>query len=126
MVVLSSSTPVDNMAKLERLRKALTLARLDFDEVVQKCRDGACQFHDNEHACAITSVAVSGAFVTCYVIAVAGDIRGVPELAERIEQFARDNFCQAVEMDGRNGWAKVHQKLANDYFQIAIKYRKEL
>lgn len=120
------STPVDDAIKLERLRKALALARLDFDDMAAKCRDGQYQFHDSLDACAVTTIGVSGGYVTCYVMAVAGDLAGVPELAQRIEDFARAAGCQVIEMDGRAGWGRVYKKLARDYFQVAVKYRKEL
>lgn len=118
--------PEGEVLKLERLRKALTRSRLDFDDIVGRCRDGRCQFHDTERACAVTAIHASGDFLTCYVVAVAGVLAGVPGLAEQIEAFARRSGCQTIEMDGRFGWSRVYRELADGFKPVSIKYRKAL
>ena len=111
---------------LRRLKKALAGGRLDFEAVVQKARDGEVQFHEVSGAVGITSLQVSGAYRTCYVVAVAGRMAAIADLNAKVEGFARENGCQVIEMDGRPGWQRVHNKIADGYGPSTVKFRKLL
>lgn len=114
--------------KLPKLKAALDRARLDFAETVEKLRTGELQFHDDPDACAITHIGVSGVFRTLYVVAMAGDLAAVPALGKRLEDFAREHGCQAIETDGRTGFQKLYEALGygDGYRIVSVKYRKEL
>jgi hypothetical protein len=111
---------------LRRLKKALEGGRLDFDEVVAKARKGEMQIWEVPGAVGVTSIGVSGRFKTCYVIAVAGRMAAIPDLNATVEAFARSTGCQCIEMDGRPGWTRVHNKLADGYGPSTVKFRKLL
>lgn len=111
---------------LKRLKKALKGGRLDFDAVVAQARKGAMQVWEVPGAVGITSIGVSGPFKTCYVVAVAGRMAAIPDLCAKVEEFARNCGCQVVEMDGRPGWTRVHNKLADGYGPSTVKFRKML
>lgn len=111
---------------LERLKKALRLARLDFHAVVEKARAGEVQFHEVPGAVGITALTVSGEFKTCYVVAVAGKLSAMAALESKVEAFARANGCQVIEMDGRPGWKRSHDKIADGYDLSTVKFRKLL
>lgn len=111
---------------LLRLRKALALARLDFDDVMARCRSGHMQFHDVPGAVGITSISVSGPYRTCYCHAVAGTYASLPALERVIDEFARQANCQVLEADGRPGWRRAHKTLATGYAHSAVKFRKNL
>lgn len=108
------------------LRKALRLARLDFETVLEKARAGEVQFHEVKGAVGLTSISVSGPYRTCYCLAVAGERSGLSELERTIERFARESHCQAIEADGRPGWVRLHRSLADGYKPTAVKFRKTL
>jgi hypothetical protein len=111
---------------LRRLKKALAGGRLDFDAVVEKARAGEMQFWEVPGAVGVTSIGVSGRYKTCYVVAVAGRMAAIPELNAKVETFARSAGCQCIEMDGRPGWTRVHNKLADGYGPSTVKFRKLL
>lgn len=114
--------------KLRKLKKALIGGRLDFDEVVEKLRNGEMQWHEFGEACGITVISVSGRFKTLYVVAVAGSIEDVPGLGHVFELFGKAMGCQAIEADGRLGFKSLFEDVGRSrgYKQISVKYRKDL
>lgn len=112
--------------KLARLRAALEMARLDFDETLAKARAGEVQFHETEDAVAVTALTTSGPYRTCFVVALAGVMSGVSELGAKVEAFAREHGCDMIELDGRPGWERMFDKVSTGYVPILTKYRKRL
>ena len=112
--------------KTQRLKKACQRARLDFNVLIQQCRDGEAQFFDNPHACAITSIGMSGAYKTLYVMVAGGTLNGLRALNDEIDKFARDMGCQAIQTNGRLGFQKPAEKDPQGYKPIAVVYEKVL
>lgn len=88
--------PMPNEEKLRLLKKACRRGRFDFDETIQKCRDGRNQFWDIDNAVAVTTLLVSGETRTCFIVAMAGTLDGMKAMDDMIEEWAKGQGCDFV------------------------------
>jgi hypothetical protein len=116
---------VGELELLRRVRRAITDARLDWVSVVDAAQRGECQFLQVDGAVAITALVSSGPFKTCQIMAVAGDLSTMAALDAKVEEWARENGCQAIETVGRKGWSRIPPP-APGFEVVGVKYRKTL
>lgn len=117
---------MDDDTKLRKLAAACKRARLDPLEVLGKCHNGDMQMIDIAGGFAVTTIEISGTNKTCFIVLVGGTLPAVKKLAEVVEDHAKALGCNYIRTIGRNGFAKVYDKLAEGYRPVGVLYEKAL
>lgn len=95
--------------KLERIAKALESGGCthSLQDVLGGLREGRFQIFDNDHGVCISEIIQTPQcrYLNCFVVA--GQLPGVMELHNEVEEFAKANDCKWLETTARLGWEKV-------------------
>lgn len=101
----------DNWDGIGSLLQAATDDRCTLEDIYSNLWTGEytlwCARSDVDEVYAITSFIHYPTATDLRVIFTAGSSPSWPPLIEQLEEFARANDCDAVEVMGRKGWAKV-------------------
>ena len=112
---------------LSRLREGCDRSRIDYDVLLQQCRDGRAQMHIVEDtAIAVTSLEAANDKTTCYVLVVAGTLEGMQALEAQVVLFAQGRDCSSIRAIGRPGFEKFYDTLVQGYKIIGQVYEKDL
>lgn len=103
----SKGLPPEEMVK--RIKKALKRGgdTYSWDDVSAGLLVGRYQWFANEHGVCITEIiqAPRKRYMNCFVVA--GELPGVMDLHDRVEQYAKDSGCAFMMTSARMGWQSV-------------------
>lgn len=101
----------DNWDEIGSLLQAATDDRCTLEDILERLWNSEytlwCARGDDDEVYAITSFVYYPNKTDLRIIFTAGSAPSWPPLIEQLEEFARANDCDAVEVMGRKGWAKV-------------------
>jgi hypothetical protein len=76
-------------------------------DVLRKVYDGMAQLWYSDTGLLVTEVCDEPKARVLHVWIAAGELEPVLALADRVEEWARDNGCRYMSLSGRTGWLRV-------------------
>jgi len=92
-----------------KVKKALACANntYDFDDIMNCLRQGTMQGHVVGDTWALTQVHDWPQRRSVNIMFVIGDMKDLPELEQKVTQWAKDNGADLITAMGRDGWQSM-------------------
>lgn len=92
------------------------------EDILAACSSGDMQLWATDKSFAVTTLIVYPRRVTCLIALAGGDLDDLRQSLPLVEEWARHQGCDGIEVMGRKGWLKA----LPDYQQAQVHLRKDL